>query len=367
MEMMTQHDCQIASCLKDHPISEAASHLIATSRNLGDSRAATAVRTWSVAKLFDESEKTFNSSEEPISGINRILEETADFMEATIHNGFHKLGNSKVSDANVKTDRANSQIESITGEHYGKLFSGFSMESYFEEPTKLLKIRLTRNNVEVSEIIDKSVLDAGCGGGRYTVAWRKLGAYPVMGVDISGIGISDAQKRVSEAQIDGVEFKIGNNLELPFLDNAFDVVFSNGVLHHTSNWKQGVAELVRVLKPNGLGWLYLIENPGGLFWDIIEILRVVLGTDDKNTARKALQLIGVPDNRIFYMLDHVLVPINLRLTPGEIEDCLHESGSTRFRRLKRGADFDRIERIYQQTPYADIKYGIGENRYVFSK
>jgi SAM-dependent methyltransferase len=145
------------------------------------------------------------------------------------------------------------------------------------------------------------------------------------------------------------------------------VVFSNGILHHTTDWKKGVRELVRVLKPGGFGFLYLIENPGGLFWDLIEILRVILKDEPKEIARAALQTLGLPANRIFYMLDHVLVPINVRLTPQEIESALAESGAVEIRRLERGTDFDRVEQIHRRAAYAAVKYGVGENRYVFSK
>jgi hypothetical protein len=128
-----------------------------------------------------------------------------------------------------------------------------------------------------------------------------------------------------------------------------------------------VDELVRVLKPGGLGWLYLIENPGGIFWDSIEILRVVMRDESHSGARIALQALGIPGNRIFYMLDHVMVPINLRLTASEIENGLASAGAVDIRRLDRGVDFDRIERIYQGEPYAAEKFGIGESRYLFSK
>ena len=67
------------------------------------------------------------------------------------------------------------------------------------------------------------------------------------------------------------------------------------------------------------------------------------------------------------MLDHVMVPINIRLRPEEIEYCLAKAGATGVRRLNRGTDFDRIEKIYQEEPFATVKYGVGENRYVFSK
>jgi hypothetical protein len=111
----------------------------------------------------------------------------------------------------------------------------------------------------------------------------------------------------------------------------------------------------------------LIENPGGLFWESIEILRELMRDVPRDKARDALAALQIPGNRIFYMLDHVMVPINIRLTPAEIESCLTENGATNVRRLKRGADFDRVERIYQGEPYAIQKFGVGENRYLFSK
>ena len=60
-------------------------------------------------------------------------------------------------------------------------------------------------------------------------------------------------------------------------------------------------------------------------------------------------------------------PINLRLTTEEITGELRKAGAKDIRRLTRGTDFDRVERIYQRDPYAIEKYGAGEHRFVFSK
>ncbi len=78
-------------------------------------------------------------------------------------------------------------------------------------------------------------------------------------------------------------------------------------------------------------------------------------------------MLGVPGNRIFFMLDHVMVPINVRLRPRQVEDALAAAGARDVRRLERGTDFDRIEAIHRGIPFAEVKFGVGENRYVFGK
>jgi hypothetical protein len=67
------------------------------------------------------------------------------------------------------------------------------------------------------------------------------------------------------------------------------------------------------------------------------------------------------------MLDHVMVPINTRLTPDQVEECLMNAGAKQIRRLNRGTDFDKVEYIYKKIPYAAAKFGVGENRYIFTK
>jgi SAM-dependent methyltransferase len=311
-------------------------------------------------------ERIFASGVEPIAAVNQSLEGMTRFLTVATESGFAELG-SISNNGHHNSSAAQPSIKDVTGEHYGQLFQAFSSTSFWDEPVRLLRQRLERNDIAVTGLQNKELLDAGCGGGRYTVAWRLLGTKTATGVDVSPTNIADAQRRVSQAGIDGVSFGCGDVLQLPFETNSFDIAFSNGVLHHTTDWEKGIAELVRVLKPGGLGWLYLIEDPGGLFWDSIEILRAVLKDDERETARGALQALGMPANRIFYMLDHVMVPVNVRLTPGQVEGALTNSGAANIRRLTRGTDFDRIEQIYQRQPYAGVKYGVGESRYVFSK
>lgn len=362
---MTPHKVQLARCdyaapcLTSGPLSRHAQALVDAADAIGTAPAAVESKARLINRLFDGMEGAFAAQSDPLPALLEVIDSATGELERAAVAGAAVAGGRQARD--------DGDIAAITGEHYGRLFREFSSMSYFDEPSSLLRARLNRNDIDPARWSRCSVLDAGCGGGRYTVAWRMLGARQVVGVDLSESGIADARRRVAKAHINGVQFGPGDVLALPYDANRFAVVFSNGVLHHTVDWRAGVAELVRVLAPAGLGWLYVIENPGGYFWDVIEILRVVMRNDDREAARRALAADEVAANRIFYMLDHVMVPINIRLTPQEVEDALHQSGAIDVRRLRRGADFDRVEAIHRGDPYARDKYGVGENRYVFSK
>ncbi len=360
------NDIAIAPCLASGPIAETAREAVLGARSLDNGPWASFAKACAAPYLFNGMERAFDSDCDPVSEINRLLENLASFFALAAKIGFGELASPFRTEGKT-TEENSGQIEAVTGEHYGRLFENFSTGAYWDEPANLLKLRLDRNGIDLDELTGKRALDAGCGNGRYTAAWRLIGASKAVGVDISPLNIATARRRGEQSNINGVTFEQGNVLDLPFLDNSFDIVFSNGVLHHTQDWRKGVAECVRTLKPGGMGWLYLIENPGGLFWDVIEILRVITCELDREAARGALQTLGTPANRIFYMLDHVMVPINIRLTPDEVAACLEEAGARSIRRLTRGADFDRIERIHRGEPFAKVKYGVGENRFIFSK
>jgi ubiquinone/menaquinone biosynthesis C-methylase UbiE len=348
--------------LEAGPLADGGRRAVSAAARLGHSRGASLARAWCVPYLVNAMERAFALDREPTVQVQAALNQVTAFLQAAAATGFAALGplDPGAHDGNVG-------IEAETGEHYGTLFEAFAADSFWEEARHLLQTRLDRNSVDPARYRGKRVLDAGCGGGRYSVAWRLLGARHVTGIDISATGIEDARQRVAARGLDDVVFQLGSALELPFPDGSFDVVFSNGVLHHTPDWRLGVREVVRVLAPKGLGWLYLIERPGGLLADVVEILRLIMSRDQREVARAALRMLGTQPNRVYYMLDQVMVPINHRFTAEEIASALSDAGAVDIRRLNRGTDFDRIEQIHRQRPFAAVKYGIGENRFVFSK
>ena len=116
-------------------------------------------------------------------------------------------------------------------------------------------------NKERSEI---KILDVGCGTGASTIAFAKAG-YKVYAIDSSAKAIDDA---IKNSNISGIKinFQLADFHNLPFEDNEFDAVFSEGVLYYgdKSDFMVGNAEIYRVLKSGGIARIYTKSNRD--FW-----------------------------------------------------------------------------------------------------
>jgi SAM-dependent methyltransferase len=97
-------------------------------------------------------------------------------------------------------------------------------------------------------IAGKTVLDAGCGMGRFLDIVSRDGAALAVGVDLSS-AVDAAAANLSDR--DNVLIVKGDIFRLPFRRGSFDVVFSIGVLHHTPSTEQAFRALVLMVKPGG--------------------------------------------------------------------------------------------------------------------
>lgn len=100
----------------------------------------------------------------------------------------------------------------------------------------------------------KLVLDAGCGMGRYSAVALGLGA-EVVAVDMSDSLIRVAAAAREHPKLHAVEADL---LRPPFKKGIFDVAYSQGVLHHTSDTRAAFRAVSALVKPGGLlsVWLY---------------------------------------------------------------------------------------------------------------
>ena len=98
-----------------------------------------------------------------------------------------------------------------------------------------------------NELVDKWVLDAGCGAGRFLDVATTSGA-EVVGIDISS-AIDAAKENLQGC--DNVHFVQASIYELPFREGAFDFCYSIGVIQHTPDPDRSLRSIAAMVKPGG--------------------------------------------------------------------------------------------------------------------
>jgi arsenite methyltransferase len=99
----------------------------------------------------------------------------------------------------------------------------------------------------------ESVLDVGSGAGTDSLVAAQMVAPSgrVTGIDMTPEMLAKARRNAHEAGISNVEFVEGEAEQLPFPDESFDVVISNGVIDLIPDKDTVFSEIFRVLRPGG--------------------------------------------------------------------------------------------------------------------
>lgn len=99
----------------------------------------------------------------------------------------------------------------------------------------------------------EKVLDIGCGGGADTLVAAIMAGLTgtVVGIDMVSEMLVRAKENLRETTLHNVTFLDASAEDLPFKDERFEVVLSNGVLNLIVDKARALAEVFRVLKPNG--------------------------------------------------------------------------------------------------------------------
>ena len=100
---------------------------------------------------------------------------------------------------------------------------------------------------------DSSVLEIGCGSGRYALHIAETSGCLVVGLDLNAEGIRNAGALAQQQNLSSrARFRQCDvSQPLPFVDATFDAVYSNDVLCHIPGRLALLCELRRVLKPGG--------------------------------------------------------------------------------------------------------------------
>jgi len=147
----------------------------------------------------------------------------------------------------------------------------------------------------------KQVLDLGSGLGAFAGFAARYNAKRVVGLEISHAVDASAYLLKTHPNLDFIQ---GNILKPPLKREAFDLVYSIGVLHHLEKPREGFKSAVSLVKLNGqlFIWVYGREN-NGLVVYIVDPLRKLLCKLPVNFVRK---VIAYPLAMVMYALIQTL-------------------------------------------------------------
>lgn len=158
------------------------------------------------------------------------------------------------------------------------------------------------------------IFDAGCGSGYSALLFfgDHLKDHDYLGVDISD-ALNVAKLRFQEAGYKG-DFLKANFLDLPMPDESVDIIFSEGVLHHTDSTEISMKFLAKKLKKGGRFLFYVYKKKGPVREFTDDYIRNYLRDMDDNGAWDAL----IPLTK----LGKALGDLNIKINVSEEVTCL---------------------------------------------
>lgn len=221
-------------------------------------------------------------------------------------------------------------LERETGALFGDLWPQYD-DTLFEESVELFYQRLDLVGIPRDFFRGKHCLDAGCGGGRTSIALAQLGAESVVGVDLGVQGLEDARGRAARRGLANVRFERASLLDLPLPDGERDLVWCAGVLMITADEERALDELLRVLKPGGNLYL-LVYATEGLRWPLVQLLRPLAAQLGQPACERAIAKAGLPANKRRTFLDDLFCPALDFYTWHRLENMLKARGCTQIER-----------------------------------
>jgi len=341
-------------------IKKSAERFFAASKALSYDRSLWGVRMFTSLNLFLWHLDAFDKDEDPVPLFTQEFDKASSFLEDLFRNGVCQ-SQFLSQDSKVVT---NKEFEEFVYGLFSDVWVDMSDDIYFDETYNFTKERLKKSGVIPSELFkDKIVLDAGCGSGKFSTAIAKFGAKKVIGVDLGKKGLEFAKKQALKIS-DGnkIEYMHGSLLDVPMEDSSVDMVWSNGVIHHTLDYEGCINEFSRVLKPGGTLFLY-VNGRFGLFEVLQDTIRRSNSDIPKHLFQHYIKTLGVNSGRLYWLMDCLYAPYEYK-NSSEVITLLEKNGFSNIQQLVRGVSSDQIEQVSMNIPYARVKYGEAQLKYL---
>jgi 2-polyprenyl-3-methyl-5-hydroxy-6-metoxy-1,4-benzoquinol methylase len=150
----------------------------------------------------------------------------------------------EVSHDAARTPRGDGMTAADSAYFYEEFAANFDREMNSYEVGK--RLRLVYDDVLGDiDLRGKRLLDAGCGTGHFSRIATRRGA-DVTSMDVGPKLLAEVAQKCESNRV------VGSVTGMPFSDRSFEVVICTEVIEHTREPRAAVAELARVLAPQGV-------------------------------------------------------------------------------------------------------------------
>jgi ubiquinone/menaquinone biosynthesis C-methylase UbiE len=129
--------------------------------------------------------------------------------------------------------------------------------------------------IDFESLREMDVLEIGVGNGSHAALLARH-ARSFTGIDLTDYAVTSTRERFQRFDLEGRVERMDAE-QMKFADESFDLIWTWGVIHHSSNTRQILQEMRRVLRPGGKAttmvyyrnlWNYYLT--GGLFRGILQ-------------------------------------------------------------------------------------------------
>ncbi|MBU0940869.1 MAG: bifunctional demethylmenaquinone methyltransferase/2-methoxy-6-polyprenyl-1,4-benzoquinol methylase UbiE [Bacteroidetes bacterium] len=143
-----------------------------------------------------------------------------------------------------KKEQVAQMFDNISG-NYDSLNRVISFGIDIKWRKKVLKI--------VQDSQPNTILDIATGTGDLAILMAETNAKKIIGLDISAGMLEVGVKKIAERKLSQtIEMVLGDSENMPFDDNYFDAITVAFGVRNFETLEKGLAEILRVLKPNGV-------------------------------------------------------------------------------------------------------------------
>jgi len=254
----------------------------------------------------------------------------------------------------------NSDLTEIQSNFYSKIkFPSYENKEVYGNILDKVKKSLWLKKLDEEIPFHAKILEAGCGTGQLSIALSRFNR-SIHAIDISIGSLIEANSFIVRNKIKNVHLYRMNILKMAFENEAFDIIISNGVIHHMKNPYIAFLNLVRKLKKGGYIVLGLYHKYSRLFHYFRRFLVNKFGLSKNLLDPRFKQIIS--EEKIYsWFLDQYKNPHESSHTLREVIDWFQKTNIDLINCLP--FDFDINQKILQKNTDKQI-YEYRKNKFL---